>query len=58
VRFHIDQPSLIATHGTITMEGETPTLRVKLNMGEWPPGRYVVGMSGDPFFGYCTMDFE
>jgi len=42
---------LIAAHGMITMEGETPKLHVKLDMGKWPPGRYIVGIGGDPFFG-------
>jgi len=55
---HLDSGRLIAAHGLITMDGDTPTLRVNLDMGQWPPGRYVIGISGDPFFGYCTMDFE
>jgi hypothetical protein len=55
---HLDSGSLIAARGTITMESDTPVLRVRLDMSKWPPGRYVVGISGDPLFGYCTMDFE
>jgi hypothetical protein len=55
---HLDSGRLIAAHGMITMDGDTPTLRVKLDMSQWPPGRYVIGISGDPFFGYCTMDFQ
>ena len=55
---HLDSGRLVAAHGVITMAGDTPTLHVKLDMGKWPPGRYIVGIGGDPFFGYCTMDFE
>jgi len=55
---HLDSGRLIAARGTITMDGDIPTLRVRLNMSQWPPSRYVIGISGDPFFGYCTMDFE
>jgi hypothetical protein len=55
---HLDSGRLIHTHGTIHLENGRPVLNVLLNMGDWPPGRYVVGIGGDPFFGYCTIDFE
>lgn len=54
---HLDSGRLIHTYGTIHMEGNTPVLNTKLAMADWPPGRYVVGIGGDPFFGYCTIDF-
>ncbi len=54
---HLDSGRLIHTHGTIHLENGRPVLNVLLNMGEWPPGRYIVGIGGDPFFGYCTIDF-
>jgi hypothetical protein len=48
---------IICTCGTIRFEGNQPVLNVKLDMAEWPPGQYVIGIRGDPFFGYCTIDF-
>jgi hypothetical protein len=54
---HLDSGRLIHTYGTIRIEQGRPILNVLLNMGEWPPGRYAVGIGGDPFFGYCTIDF-
>lgn len=54
---HLDSGRLIATHGTIHMDGGQPVLKVELNMADWPPGRYVVGIAGDPLFAYCTVDF-
>jgi hypothetical protein len=46
---HLDSGRLIHTYGTIHMEGKTPVLNTELQMGDWPPGRYVVGIHGDPF---------
>jgi hypothetical protein len=44
-------------HGVIHMEGKVPILETKLAIGNWPPGRYVIDIDGNPFFGYCTIDF-
>jgi hypothetical protein len=54
---HLDSGRSIHTHGTIHMEGNQPVLNTTLNMADWPPGRYVVGIGGDPSFGYCTINF-
>jgi len=55
---HLNSERLFTTNGTITSVGGVPILSVKLKMGELPSGQYVVGISGDPYFGYCTIDFE
>jgi hypothetical protein len=55
---HLNSGRLFSINGTITSVKGVPTLKVKLKMGELPSGRYVVGISGDPYFGYCTIDFE
>ena len=55
---HLDSGRVIAAHGVIHMEGNQPVLKVDLNMEDWPPGRYVVGVaSPNSPFGYCTIDF-
>lgn len=55
---HLDSGRLIHTQGTIHLEDGKPVLNVLLKMDDWPPGQYVVGIAGDPFFGYCTIDFD
>jgi hypothetical protein len=54
---NLDSGRLIHTYGTIRMEQGRPVLNGLLDMGEWPPGRYVVEYRRRPFFGYCTIDF-
>jgi hypothetical protein len=55
---HLNSGRLFSTNGTIISVGGVPTLNVKLKMGALPSGQYVVGIRGDPYFGYCTIDFE
>jgi len=49
---------LLHAKGDIAMEVGVPTLRVKLELTKLPKGRYVLGVSGDPFFAYCTVDLQ
>ena len=48
---------VIQTDGIIQGEGNKLMLRTKLNMSDWPPGPYTIGIQGDPFFLYCSFDF-
>ena len=54
---HLDSGRLIHTQGTIHLDNGKPVLNVLLKMDEGPPGEYVIGIAGDPFFGHCTIDF-
>jgi hypothetical protein len=48
---------LIHTQGTIQIEDGRLLLNVVLEIEKWPAGRYLVGIAGRPFFGYCIVDF-
>jgi hypothetical protein len=47
---------LFHTHGTIEKQGANSVLQVDLNLAAWPAGRYILGIGGDPFFAYCTVE--
>lgn len=49
---------LLFTRGSLIVENNVPTVRVKLQMAKLPEGRYILGVSGDPFFAYCTVDLR
>ncbi len=49
---------LLHTRGSLVIEGGVPTVRAKLETNKLTKGRYVLGISGDPFFAYCTVDLE
>ena len=53
---HLDSGRLVHTHGMIELRGNKPVLKVDLELAAWPPGRYILGIAGDPFFAYCTFD--
>jgi hypothetical protein len=40
------------------MSGGVPTIRVKLDLTPLPAGRYVLGISGHPYFAYCTVEIR
>ena len=49
---------VLYTRGNLGIEGGVPTIRVNLETTKLAKGRYVLGVSGDPFFAYCTCDLE
>ena len=49
---------LLYTKGDLTVKNGTLTLRTKLEMARLPKGQYVLGISGDPFFAYCTVNLK
>lgn len=49
---------VVYTKADLAMEGGVPTVRVKLDTSRLSKGKYVLGISGDPFFAYCTVDIE
>jgi hypothetical protein len=49
---------LLYTEADLAMEEGVPTIRVKLEMAKLSKGRYVLGISGNPFFTYCTVDLQ
>jgi hypothetical protein len=40
------------------MEDRVLTIHVKLPLSKLAKGRYVLGISGDPYFAYCTVDLQ
>ena len=49
---------LLWTRGSLEMEDRVPTIHVKLPLAKLSKGRYVLGISGDPYFAYCTVDLQ
>ncbi len=49
---------LIHTEGELTVENGTPIVRVRLDTSALSTGKYVLGISGDPFFAYCTVNLS
>ena len=49
---------VVYTKGDLTVEAGVPTIRVKLDTSKLSKGPYVLGISGDPFFAYCTVDVQ
>lgn len=46
------------TDGELAIEAGVPIIRAKLDTRKLSSGRYVLGISGDPYFAYCTMDLS
>ena len=44
--------------GDLAAEAGTPMIRVKLDMSNRAKGKYELGISGDPFFAYCSVDVQ
>jgi hypothetical protein len=51
-------PRVLYTRGSLAMEEGVPTIRVRLETNKLSKGKYVLGISGDPFFAYCTVDLQ
>jgi len=49
---------VVYTKGDLAVEAGVPTIRVKLDTSKLSKGQYVLGISGDPFFAYCTVDVQ
>jgi hypothetical protein len=49
---------VLYTKGNLSVEAGVPTIRAQLDMTKLSKGKYVVGISGDPFFAYCTVDLQ
>ena len=49
---------LLYTKGELALEAGVPTIRARLDMAKLSKGTYVLGISGDPFFAYCTVDLQ
>ncbi len=49
---------VLYTKGDLAMEAGVPTIRVKLDTSRLSRGKYVLGIGGDPFFAYCTIDLQ
>jgi hypothetical protein len=46
------------TKGELAMEAGKPTIHLRLDASRLPAGKYVLGIGGDPFFAYCTVDLQ
>ena len=46
---------LLHTAGELTVENGAPIVQVRLDTSALTTGKYVLGISGDPFFAYCTV---
>jgi hypothetical protein len=63
-RHHVDvyrnlhSARLLYTEGNLAMESGVPTIRAHLDMTKLSRGKYILGISGDPFFAYCTVDVQ
>ena len=44
--------------GDLAVEAGAPTIRVKLDTSNLTKGKYELGISGDPFFAYCSVDMQ
>ncbi len=55
---HLDSGLLIATQGKLHTEGIRPVQNVRLDMEQLPPGRYILGISGDLFSGTARWEFS
>jgi len=44
--------------GDLVVEADAPTIRVKLDASNLTKGKYELGISGDPFFAYCSVDMQ
>ena len=49
---------LLYTHAPLSIADGVPTIEVKLDTGKLPSGQYVIGISGDPFFAYCSVQLQ
>ncbi len=45
---------LLYTKEALAVEGGVPTIRARVDAAKLPKGKYVLAMSGDPFFAYCS----
>ena len=54
----LDSPRLMHTTGELAMEAGKPTIHFTLEANQLPAGKYVLGISGDPFFAYCTLTLQ
>jgi hypothetical protein len=55
---NLDSPRLMHTTGELAMEAGKPTIHFTLEANQLPAGKYVLGVSGDPFFAYCTLTLQ
>ena len=55
---NLQSPRLLYTKANLVMEEGVPTVHAKLQMEKLSKGKYVLGISGDPFFAYCTVDLQ
>jgi len=53
---NLQSARVLYTNGDLAMEAGVPTIRAKLDTSKLSKGRYVLGIGGDPFFAYCTVD--
>ena len=44
--------------GDLAVEAGAPMIRVQLDTSNLTKGKYELGISGDPFFAYCTVDMQ
>ncbi len=49
---------VVHTKGDLAVEAGVRTIRVKLDTSKLSKAKYVLGISGDPFFAYCTVDVQ
>lgn len=49
---------LLYATAPLYLEHGLPTIKVTLNTYKLPKGQYVLGISGDPFFVYCTIELQ
>lgn len=54
----LHSPRLMHTGGEIAIEAGKPTIHFRLDAHQLPAGKYVLGISGDPFFAYCTLTLQ
>lgn len=54
----LHSPRLMHTSGELVIEAGKPTIHFRLDANQFPEGKYVLGVSGDPFFAYCTLTLQ
>ncbi len=54
----LNSPRLMHTAGELAIEAGKPTIHFRLDANQLPAGKYVLGISGDPFFAYCTLTLQ
>ncbi len=55
---NLQSARVLYTKGDLAVEAGVSTIRAKLDTSQLSKGKYVLAISGDPFFAYCTVDVQ